>query len=195
MSLSKKSFNISKNGCWDGDVESKHYYDSNLSKCLVDTFYANNITSVLDLGCGIGKYAKYFTENNIYCNCYDGHPDTNSITSGMCDTLDISQLITLNRKYDCVMSLEVGEHIPEQYENNFIQNIVNHSNNFIIISWAIPGQPGDGHINCKTNEYIINLLEKHSFYFNLEITQLLRRKASLWWFKNTLMFFQKTKLF
>lgn len=187
------SFNIDANGAWNGNVESKHYYDNNLSIFLIDLLRKHNIQYILDLGCGIGKYAKNFYDNGISCDCYDGHPNTRSITNNLCSTLDLSKLVSLNKKYDCVISLEVGEHIPKSFEDNFIQNIVTHSNNFIIMSWAIPGQPGDGHVNCQTNEYIIKRIEKNNFYYNPQTTLLLRKQASLWWFKNTLMFFQKTK--
>lgn len=191
---STKNFHINENGCWNGDTNSKHYHDNKLCEHLISIFLEKQIRSVLDLGCGSGLYAKKFIENNIICNCYDGHPDTKQITNGICETIDLSQEISLGNTYDCVMSLEVGEHIPKIYENNFINNIVKHSHNFIIISWAIPGQPGDGHVNCQNNQYIIDTIQEKNWYFNQSITNSLRRESSLWWFKNTLMCFQKTKL-
>lgn len=188
-------FNIRENGSWDGDTTSKHYHDHTLSQCLIDILLDNDIKTVLELGCGRGDYAKKIIEYNILCDCYDGHPNTKEMTHGICDTVDLSKPVFFDKTYDCVISLEVGEHIPQSCEDNFITNIVKHSHNLIIISWAIPGQPGDGHINCKTNDYIIDRIEKENFYFNRTVTQKLRRQSSLWWFKNTLMFFQKTKPF
>lgn len=192
--INTKNFHIDINGSWNGDTDSKHHHDNRLCEYLISIFREKQVKNVLDLGCGSGLYAKKFIDNNIACSCYDGHPDTKQITNGICETIDLSQEISLGNTYDCVMSLEVGEHIPKIYENNFINNIVKHSHNFIIISWAIPGQPGDGHINCQNNKYIIDNIQEKNWHFNQSITNSLRRESSLWWFKNTLMFFQKTKL-
>lgn len=186
-----KNFNISSNGSWEGQVESKHQYDSILSKAILNILQKNNVKNLLDLGCGIGKYSKYFTDNDIFCECFDSHPDTKQLTNGLCETLDLSTAKNFNKTYDCVLSLEVGEHIPHTLENNFIQNITNHSHKLIIMSWAIPGQPGDGHINCQNNEYIINLVTNYNFLFDNETTNNLRQNSSLWWFKNTIMVFKK----
>ena len=52
------------------------------------------------------------------------------------------------------MSLEVGEHIPKEYEDIFINNLHNNNNKGIILSWAILGQGGFGHVNEQNNDYI-----------------------------------------
>jgi hypothetical protein len=94
------------------------------------------------------------------------------------------------------MSLEVGEHIPKDYEQVFLDNLVKHSNKFIILSWAIPNQIGDGHVNCQPNDYIINELDKRGFTFNPIESQKVREKNVIWWFKNTFMvFFKKNENF
>lgn len=62
---------------------------------------------------------------------------------------------------------------------------------YIILSWAIEGQPGDGHINCRSNKYIISKMDQLGFKLDTPASQYLRSCAGLWWFKNTLMFFEK----
>ena len=42
--------------------------------------------------------------------------------------------------YDWVMSLEVAEHIPQDYEAIFIDNIVRHAREGVVLSWAVPGR-------------------------------------------------------
>lgn len=189
--MSKEKFSIADNGFWQGDVQSNHYYDTLLANNILFVLQEQKIKSILDLGCGTGVYSKLFIDNNIDCDCCDGHPETNSLTNGICFTKDLSTPINFGRTYDCVMSLEVGEHIPESLENYFIENIVNHSHNLIIISWAIPGQPGNGHVNCKSNKYIIDKIQKYNFIFNQKTSEYLRQNSSLYWFKNTIMVFQK----
>jgi hypothetical protein len=41
--------------------------------------------------------------------------------------------------FDWAITLEVAEHIPKQFEDTFIRNIVSTLPKGIIISWAVPG--------------------------------------------------------
>jgi hypothetical protein len=68
----------------------------------------------------------------------------------------------------------------------------NHATEGIIMSWAFPGQPWDGHINCQNNDYIINQIESRDFKYNKEISISLRNFISnAFWFENTIMVFEK----
>lgn len=52
------------------------------------------------------------------------------------------------------MSLEVGEHLPPQFEDIFIQNLHNNNKHGIVLSWAVKGQGGHGHFNEQNNDYV-----------------------------------------
>ena len=54
----------------------------------------------------------------------------------------------------------MGEHIPKIYEKIFIDNLDNNNTKGIIISWAVKGQGGVGHVNEQNNEYIKNIFIK-----------------------------------
>jgi len=183
-------FSIHNNGAWSGNVEDKHYFDENLAKEILMVLTEKNIKSCVDFGCGMGSYAKFLNNNDIQCDCFDGNPETIKLTSGLCKTLDLSSEFDLNKKYDCVISLEVGEHIPIEYEKIFIQNITKHIEQLLILSWAIPGQTGNGHVNLRLNEYIINTINNYKFKHNEQLSQRLRKSSKLWWFKNTIMVFE-----
>jgi len=45
----------------------------------------------------------------------------------------------------------------------------------VILSWALPGQEGDGHVNCQPNDYIIGQMQKLSFNFDKSTTDDMRR--------------------
>jgi 2-polyprenyl-3-methyl-5-hydroxy-6-metoxy-1,4-benzoquinol methylase len=64
--------------------------------------------------------------------------------------------IDLQKKFDCVISLEVGEHIPQKSESVFINNLISHTKQYLILSWATPGQVGDAHVNEQDADYIIS---------------------------------------
>jgi glycosyltransferase involved in cell wall biosynthesis len=181
---------ISNKGFWLTDDESGHCFDTPLAEQLKDLFKHHN---VIDLGCGPGYYTKYFLDHGIICEGWDGNPNTPDISNGLCKVADLTQQQSFGKK-NWVLSLEVGEHIPKEYEDTFIQNLVDHATEGIVLSWAIPNQPGDGHVNCQSNQYVISLLEKHGYVLDLATTNRMREVAELWWFQNTVMCFRKDYL-
>lgn len=184
---------ISNKGFWLTDDESGHCFDLSLATKLKDFFNSVKCNSLLDLGCGPGRYTKYFIDNGIESEGYDGNPNTPIISEGLCKVADLTQINKFDNK-DWVLSLEVGEHIPKEYEAIFIQNLINHSKKGIILSWALPNQPGDGHVNCQSNEYVINLMRSYNYILDVHSTIQLREAAELWWFQNTLMVFRKKEI-
>jgi hypothetical protein len=143
------------------------------------------------LGCGTADYTKQFISKGFKCEAYDGNPNTNLLTEGIGNVLDFSYSFDLKKKFDCVLSLEVGEHIPKEYEKTFLDNVCNHSKNFIVLSWAVLGQGGDGHVNCQNNDYVIEQLKLQGFDYEYEYSNSLRNSSTASWFKNTIMVFKK----
>ena len=94
-------------------------------------------------------------------------------------------------KSDLALCLEVGEHIPLKFEDIFVNNIVNAAKNWLIISWAIVGQQGHGHVNCKNNFMVIDIFRHHGFEIDYLSTRQIRNSAKLSWFKNTLFIFKR----
>lgn len=90
-----------------------------------------------------------------------------------------------------VFSLEVGEHIPNKWEDTYLDNLARNSAKYIIMSWAIDGQKGDGHVNCHPNHYIIGKMFERGFFFSTPVSRYLRSCASLFWLKHTIMVFEK----
>lgn len=187
-------FNINKNGFWEEKNGIGHVHDNKLCDGLIELLKENNFESVVDFGCGMGDYAKKIISSGIPCDAYDGNPNTPQLTNGIGNVLDLSLEFDLHKNFDCVISLEVGEHIPKNYEKTFIDNICKHTNNLLIISWAVEGQGGDGHVNCQNNDYIINEITKKGFTYDEKNTLRLRNSVSnAVWFKETVMVFKKQK--
>lgn len=177
---------IDPHGFWLEILESnKHCCDESLLKMLIKIF---DVSTVVDIGCGDGSYTKGFIEKGIDCIGYDGNPLTPELTGGLCGIKDFSQKVNIG-KFDLVLSLEVGEHIPLEYEQVFIDNICRSSKKWICLSWGIPGQPGYGHVNCKSNEYVISEMTKRGFIFDKKRSNKLRDKSIFDWFKNSIMVF------
>jgi len=186
---------IHQNGYWEGlEASCQHVYDSSLGNSLVQFFKAQNVNSLVDFGCGMGNYVKTFRQKNINAIGYDGNPNTPELTNNLCDVLDLSIPKIFDEPFDWVMSLEVGEHLPPQFEDIFINNLHNNNKYGIILSWAIIGQGGHGHVNEKNNDYIKSKICKLGYANDVKSENKLRRDSTLGWFKNTIMVFRKNIL-
>jgi len=176
---------INKNGFWEGEASKFHKHDESLCNALVK-FFKDKI--VYDLGCGQGEYVKSFNKVNIFTMGMDGNPKTKEIKN--CFVFDLTKPLDISA-FDWVLSLEVGEHIPKELCQNYIDNLKNLNKEGIVLSWAIPGQGGDGHVNELPNEDVIAMFPEYTY--DVEASLYLRSKSALWWFKNTIMVFRKNQ--
>lgn len=149
--------------------------------------------SVCDIGCGLGRYVRWLRDRGFDCDGYDGNPNTRELTDGICDTLNFAEPVRLSRTYDAIMSFEVGEHIPAQFEQSFIDNLASHARKLLVMSWAVPGQEGDGHVNCRSNLHIVRQLRRRGFRFEPIPSLMLRANCSLYWLKHTLLVFSRRR--
>lgn len=182
---------INQQGFWENPTKEGHAHDSRLAGAILKMLKARKIETLVDFGCGTGEYARFFRRHNLVVEAYDGNPYTEQLTGGIGQVKDLSQRFNLLKQFGCVMSLEVGEHIPAEFEQAFLDNLIKHSldGGLIILSWAVPGQDGDGHVNCQTNDYIMQQMQARGYFLENTLTNQLRKAASLWWFKNSLMVF------
>jgi len=177
--------NISNSGIFE--EFSNNPFDEKLSEGLVSLFKGN---TVIDLGCGCeALYVKYLRQNNIECYGIDGYKKV--IENQFCSCFSLEKVLYLSKVYDYVLSLEVGEHIPEEYENIFINNIHKLNSKGVVISWGIEGQIGEGHVNCKSNEYIKRKFLQLGYKIDLENEIYLRSLCKIKWLKESLMVFKK----
>lgn len=179
---------IHDHGYWTTEDAEHHVFDGKLCSAIISVF--EGVSSSVDIGCGSGEYVKQMIEADIECYGYDGNPNTKEITGGICDVLDFAEPVDIG-KFELVVSLEIGEHIPRDYEQIFLDNITNASSKYIVLSWGIPGQLGWGHVNCRTNEYIIGELENRGFKYDNKTSEYLRNEAEFSWFKQTILCFQR----
>lgn len=69
---------------------------------------------------------------------------------------DLRSFCDLGKKFDLVTSIEVAEHIDPDYADVYADTLARHlrpDGGLLILSAAIPGQNGDGHVNCQSKEY------------------------------------------
>jgi hypothetical protein len=184
-------FEINERGFWETETTKGHMHDSTLCEGIIKYFTDNGINKVYDFGCGKGSYSRIFDEKGFDVKAFDGNPNTEKITKGIGSVRDLSVPVDLGDPADCLMTLEVGEHIPKDFESIFIDNICRNTNSKVLMSWATVGQSGDGHVNCQNNDYIIDEMNNRGFDYDKEASLELRKTAKLYWFRKTLMIFNK----
>ena len=145
-----------------------------------------NVLKTYDFGCGPGQYVKKFNENGFDATGYDGNPITSNILN--CKIQDLTDKKFQLSSVNFLLCLEVCEHVPEEYEDDLLDTINRHvsSGGLLILSWAVVGQDGTGHVNCQNNDYVIAKFRSLGFSLNEADTAFLRKNVSnAIWFKNT----------
>ena len=109
-----------------------------------------NPKKVLDIGCGPGIYVDSCIAEGIDAIGFD--PDPRVTKNPNCRQLS---MFDIEEKSDCVICLEVVEHIHEDNNDDIVSSLVNmvEPKGRLILSAAQPGQGGEGHINCKAPLY------------------------------------------
>jgi SAM-dependent methyltransferase len=112
--------------------------------------------SVIDVGCGVGAWLSVFNECGIedFFGVDGDYVDRNmlEIPEQQFLAFDLTKPIQLNRQFDLVMSLEVGEHLPGHCADMFVDSLTK-LGPVILFSAAIPHQGGTRHVNEQWPEY------------------------------------------
>jgi cyclopropane fatty-acyl-phospholipid synthase-like methyltransferase len=176
--------------CYITDDPKEYQVDHALADKLIVFFRRRKATRVVDLGCGSGYYVNRLIAAGFDAVGYDLNPYSPQLSEGSCRVRDLSYPVALGQ-FDWVLSLETGEHITESRERFFFDNIDRAASIGAVLSWAIPGQTGVGHVNERTNEYVIDRMTRRGFKHNTVAALSMRRVSTLAWFKNTIMIFER----
>lgn len=181
---------MQENGIWsEEEAKSNHQFSKKLARALVSILSVGD--RVIDMGCGPGKYVDFLNDHGFSTIGIEGtqfnHPKI--LIGDLTNPLD--KIINIS---DVVISLEVAEHIPVEFEDEYLTNITTYASKKVILSWAIPGQCGLGHVNEQSNDQVIRKMSERGFYLVYDETEKLRsavKDCHCWWFRNTLMVFTR----
>lgn len=184
---------ITDRGYWIcANRKTDYCFDHNLTNGLAELFRGK---TTFDAGCGNGNYVKHLKRAGIKVVGCDGNPHTTFLADDPdCFAFDLSTplsgapFIVLPRQW--VLCLEVGEHVPKEFESVFIQNVKDLAIEGIVLSWAVVGQLGHGHVNCMDNDTVRQLFPEWISDFVAE--RRLRDASVVPHFKNTVMVFRKS---
>jgi SAM-dependent methyltransferase len=179
---------MKQNGAWDQQEAQHHQHSDFLVTILYK--YCKKGKSVIDFGCGTGYYVRKLKENGYLAYGFDGYKANDFVND-----IDLTKPFALGVKGD-VISLEVGEHIPKEFQEIYTQTVTSHVDKgcYLFFSWAEIGQPGIGHVNCREQSEVIKDIESRGFKYLKKETMQARKKfeQNVDWFQRTFLLFIKS---
>ncbi|XP_071116135.1 uncharacterized protein [Haliotis cracherodii] len=167
-----------------------HICDKSLAEQL-SIFFQNQ--TVASFGDGPGDYKKYLdsTRRLLIYDAFDGAPYGPETSGGVVRFLDLTAPQYGLPIYDWIISLEVAEHIPSQYEEVYVDNIARHAKIGIVLSWAVPGQGGLSHVNNRPLSYVQSVLSGKGFEPDMAASNVLQKQATLPWLKTNIYVYRR----
>ena len=163
--------------------------------CLSSTFNLNEIKSICDAGCANGPLMYEIKKNNnnielLGIEYFQWQKDaSDELIKKDIVVHDLRDEFVTNKKYDIVNCTETGEHIDPSYAGV--------CGKYLIISWSDTGGINDvehdehvQHLNPLNNNQVNELLTKHGFRKNNELTNKFvnysigNNDFNFWWRKS-----------
>jgi SAM-dependent methyltransferase len=149
--------------------------------------------SVLDVGCGLGTWLNVWKESGVVDILgVDGdYVDRKKlqISPENFVSRDLKEPFSLDRKFDLVMSLEVGEHLPTEKSSLLIDNLTRHGS-IILFSAALLEQHGTYHINEQLPEFWAKFFVERN-YVPVDILRdaIWNNNNVEWWYRQNIILY------
>lgn len=149
-------------------------------------------TSACDVGCGAGTWIKVLLESGLTDVIgIDGEYARGSLVvpAEHFVAQDLRAPISLERRFDLAMSLEVAEHLPAERSAGFVADLTKLAP-AVLFSAAVPYQGGTDHINERWQSRWAEQFAQHKYRAYDLIRPRVWDNASVevWYRQNTLLF-------
>ncbi len=146
-------------------------------------------SSVLDIGCGVGAYLTLFKRlgAEVIFGVDEIPANVPLLEEGEYAVHDLGRPLKLDRDFDCVICVEVAGRLEERSAELLLDAIAGHANQTIVFSAAEPGQPGDGHINCRPMSYWLAQWARRGWFPDLADSLAMRCLATLCGFRRNVI--------
>lgn len=155
------------------------------------------IRSMIDIGCGVGKNARWFQERGIPAFGVEGFPDYirhTVLPAGYLFAHDYTKgPFRPLTPYDLGWSSEFVEHVEERYVPNFMATF--QACYYVCLTHATPGQGGYHHVNEQPADYWITRMQAAGFKHLAEDSAWMQSTGPTTHYgRRTLMLFQNIGL-
>jgi len=153
-----------------------------------------NPSSVLDVGCGVGTWLKVWKDELGVKDIVgiDGayvDRDMLQISPEHFVSKDLKEPFSLGRKFDLVMSLEVGEHLPTEKSSLLVDNLVLHGD-MVLFSAALLEQHGTYHINEQLPEFWAKYFVERNFVpVDILRDKIWTNDKVEWWYRQNIILY------
>jgi cyclopropane fatty-acyl-phospholipid synthase-like methyltransferase len=122
-----------------------------------------DISSMLDVGCGLGGMQKIANDLGIEWAGIEG--DFTLKENGSVIVHDFTTgPVAIDGMFDLVWSVEFLEHVEEKYICNYMPVFARAR--FAIVTAAKPGLYGHHHVNCKDQDYWVRVFDSFGFRYD-----------------------------
>lgn len=156
------------------------------------------ISSVLDIGCGDGRWLSAFKDNGARVTRGVDGPwtDQSRLLIDQSDfTLhNLEKPLSMDCQFDLAMSLEVAEHVAEEFADQFVKNMTTHAD-LVLFGAAVPYQGGFRHVNEQWPSYWAEKFARNGFRcFDLVRSLIWTRDDVFFWYKqNCLVYIRESR--
>jgi len=142
-------------------------------KCLNRHLGGAEISSAIDLGCGLGYFLNTYKKvwqgegKKLKVHGVDGdyvQRDMLALNKDEFEAYDLKKVYRTDATYDIAISTECAEHLPPQRADSFVEDLTRLSD-IVLFSAAVPYQGGTEHINEQPVTYWIKLFDKYGYEF------------------------------
>jgi len=159
-----------------------HEFETHIDEGAVDKFceLVGAPETVLDIGCGPGGMVELFKKRGYNVTGIDGDFEVERPE-------DIKDNVVIHdyhegpwlpeKPADLGWSVEFVEHVNKEYMFNFLQTF--QQCKYIIMTHALPGQPGWHHVNCQPPEYWVGAMDACGLFVDVELTNAIREASTM----------------
>lgn len=149
--------------------------------------------SAADVGCGVGTWLAAAREVGIAdVQGFEG-PWAKTANLVLADNevsfQNLEETVSMDRRYDLVISLEVAEHLAPTRARDFVADLCE-LGDCVLFSAAIPMQGGTGHVNEQWQSYWADHFAAHGYVAFDPVRPLIWKDSSIafWYRQNMLLY-------
>jgi SAM-dependent methyltransferase len=165
---------------------------SGAKAAFAQIFAAGSPESVLDVGCGVGTWLRAASDcgaREIFgVDGVEISSDLFVVPRESIKIVDLNEPLSLGRRFDLVISLEVAEHLEPENAHIIVDTLTRHGDT-ILFAAAAPGQAGIHHVNCQWPSYWQSKFNERGFACSDEVRWKLWEDSSIepWYRQNMMM--------